>query len=80
MMNRNRITSVCLALGGVALVTQLAIGQPLQGGDAEMDLDYDQCDWVQVLAAAKYLTGEPATWGEGDFDGAPGGAPGSDAV
>ena len=27
--------------------------------------------------AAKYMTGEPATWGEGDWDGAPGGAPSS---
>lgn len=26
--------------------------------------------------AAKYLTGESATWGEGDWDGAPGGGPG----
>ena len=24
-----------------------------------------------------YLTGQPATWGEGDWDGAPGGEPGS---
>ncbi len=27
--------------------------------------------------ASKYLTGEPATWGEGDWDGAPGGSPGN---
>jgi hypothetical protein len=34
-------------------------------------------DLVQVQIAAKYLTGNPATWGEGDWDGAPGGEPGS---
>jgi hypothetical protein len=28
---------------------------------------------VQVQVAAKYLTGETATWGEGDWNGAPGG-------
>ena len=27
-----------------------------------------------MQVAAKYLTGEPATWGEGDWDGAPGGS------
>ena len=48
----------------------------LQAGDADQDLDFDQLDLVRVLTAAKYLTGEPATWGEGDWDGAPGGTPG----
>jgi hypothetical protein len=47
----------------------------LQAGDADMDLDFDQLDLVQVQIAVKYLTGEPATWGEGDWDGAPGGEP-----
>ena len=45
----------------------------LQAGDADRDLDFDQLDLVQVQIAAKYLTGQPATWGEGDWDGAPGG-------
>ena len=36
----------------------------LQAGDADMDLDFDQLDLVQVQIAAKYLTGQPATWGE----------------
>jgi len=49
----------------------------LQAGDADMDLDFDQLDLVQVQIAAKYLTGQAATWGEGDWDGAPGGQPGS---
>ena len=49
----------------------------LQAGDSDQDLDFDQLDLVQVQIAAKYLTGQPATWGEGDWDGAPGGEPGN---
>jgi hypothetical protein len=49
----------------------------LMPGDADQNLSFDQLDLVQVLQAAKYTTGEPATWGEGDWDGAPGGEPGS---
>ena len=44
-------------------------GVVLQAGDADQDLDFDQLDLVQVQVAAKYLTGQPATWGEGDWDG-----------
>jgi hypothetical protein len=46
---------------------------PLRAGDADRDLDFDQLDLVRVQIAAKYLTGQSATWGEGDWDGAPGG-------
>ena len=49
----------------------------LEAGDADMDLDFDQLDLVQVQIAAKYLTGQVATWGEGDWNGAPGGEPGN---
>jgi hypothetical protein len=49
-------------------------GDVLQAGDADMDCDFDQLDLVAVQVAAKYLTGEAATWGEGDWDGAPGGS------
>ena len=49
----------------------------LQAGDADQDLDFDQLDLVKVQIAAKYLTGQAATWGEGDWNGAPGGSPGS---
>jgi hypothetical protein len=49
----------------------------LQPGDANQDLKFDQLDLVQVQVAAKYLSGQPATWGEGDWDGAPGGEPGN---
>ena len=48
----------------------------LFAGDADMDLDFDQLDLVQVQIAAKYLTGQAATWGEGDWNAAPGGAQG----
>ena len=47
----------------------------LQAGDADQDLDFDQLDLVKVQIAAKYLTGQAATWGEGDWNGAPGGEP-----
>ena len=56
---------------------ELVVGQPqLQAGDANMDLQFNQLDLVQVQIAAKYLTGQPATWGDGDWDGAPGGKQG----
>jgi hypothetical protein len=49
----------------------------LQPGDADQDLDFDQLDLVRVQIAAKFLTGSAATWGEGDWNGAPGGSPGN---
>jgi hypothetical protein len=52
-------------------------GVPLQAGDANQDLQFNQLDIVQVQIAARYLSGQPATWGEGDWDGAPGGSPGN---
>ena len=50
---------------------------PLLPGDADQDLDFDQLDLVAVQQSAKYLTGQPATWGEGDWNGGPGGEPGN---
>ena len=40
-------------------------------GDADLDRDFDQLDLVKVQISAKYLTGESATWGEGDWNNAP---------
>ena len=40
-----------------------------QMGDANLDRRYDQLDIVNVLQSAKYLTGQPATWSEGDWTG-----------
>jgi hypothetical protein len=44
-------------------------GALLQPGDADQDLDFDQIDLVKVQIAAKYLSGQSATWGEGDWNG-----------
>lgn len=49
----------------------LVLDPALQAGDADQDWDFDQLDLVQVQVSGKYLTGEPATWGEGDWNGAP---------
>ncbi len=49
----------------------------LQAGDANQDLKFDQFDLIKVQQAAKYLTGQAASWGEGDWDTAPGGSQGS---
>lgn len=46
----------------------------LQAGDADMDGDFDQLDLVRVQISAKYVSGQTATWGEGDWNGAPGGS------
>ena len=58
----------------LAFVPELTM---FQAGDADQDFDFDQLDLVQVQIAAKYLTGQPATWSEGDWNGAPGGSVGS---
>ena len=49
----------------------------LMAGDADQDLDFDQLDLVRVQVTGKYLTGGQATWGDGDWNGAPGGSPGN---
>jgi hypothetical protein len=49
----------------------------LRAGDANQDLQFDTRDIVQVRQVGKYLTGEAATWGDGDWNAAPGGIPGS---
>ena len=63
-----------------AIMAGEGLGARLLAGDADQDLDFDQLDLVQVQIAAKYLTGQPATWGEGDWDGAPGGEPGDPPI
>ena len=50
---------------------------PLQAGDANQDLSFDQLDLVQVLSRRTFFNGASATWGSGDWDGAPGGSVGS---
>ena len=48
---------------------------PLQAGDANQDGQFDPADITQVLKTGTYQTGLPAQWGDGDWDGAPGGEP-----
>ena len=67
-------TSVAYALRLNGIVSQL------QAGDADQDLDFDQLDLGAVQVAAKYLTGVAATWGDGDWNGAPGGSPGNPPI
>jgi hypothetical protein len=73
------LTEDGIALFEAAVEYALGVGQPvqLQAGDASMDYSFDQLDLVKVQVAAKYLTGQAATWGEGDWDGAPGGTQGA---
>ena len=40
-------------------------------GDANLDLQFGTDDIIAVLGAGKFETGLPATWAEGDWDGAP---------
>ena len=61
---------------GPVLEISFEEGVPLQAGDADQDFDFDQFDLIQVQIAAKYLTGQAATWGQGDWNGAPGGSVG----
>ena len=63
--------------GEITGIQRIIDGTALQAGDADQDLDFDQMDLVQVQIAAKYLSGRDATWGEGDWNAAPGGVPGS---
>ena len=65
------------SLGVVDLVYLGETATPLMPGDANQNLEFDQLDLVQVLAVGKYRSGLPATWGEGDWDGAPGGSVGN---
>jgi hypothetical protein len=61
----------------VSFVRLISNVPQLRAGDANQDLKFDQLDLVRVQIAAKYLTGQVATWGEGDWNGAPGGRPGA---
>ena len=38
-------------------------------GDANFDGQFNSSDFVTVFSAAKYETGQPATWAEGDWNG-----------
>ena len=71
------LTVICTLYGGGDLGPIDLVYMPeLYPGDANRDFSFDQLDIVRVLQAGKYLTGESATWGEGDWNGGPGGYPG----
>jgi hypothetical protein len=53
---------------------------PLEAGDANQDLAFSFDDVFQVLGRGKYETGAAATWGAGDWSGAPGGAIGEPPI
>lgn len=70
---------------GSTLVPMLAVdplseSPRLRAGDADMDLDFDQHDLARVLTAGKYLTGQSATWGDGDWNTVLAGQPGAPAA
>jgi hypothetical protein len=60
-----------------SLVREFTFAPFLYAGDADQDLDFDQLDLVHVQIGGKYLSGQTASWGEGDWNGAPGGYPGN---
>ena len=62
------LDAIVATSGGIKIFLNQNVPNPLHG-DANRDLRFDQQDVVQVLQAAKYLTGEPATWSEGDWNG-----------
>jgi hypothetical protein len=64
-------------ISGAVVYGTVVVGPALEAGDANQNLEFNFDDIFQVLARGKYETGQPATWGEGDWDGAPGGSPGN---
>ena len=55
-------------LGGNALASGATERWTNGAGDANGDHRFDQLDLIQVLRARKYLTGQPASWSEGDWN------------
>ena len=44
---------------------------PIQPGDSNLDGRFDASDIILTLGGGKYESGESATWGDGDWNGAP---------
>jgi hypothetical protein len=55
--------------GGNLLVQSAAASWTNGAGDANQDGRFDQIDVIAVLQAAKYRTGQSATWSQGDWNG-----------
>ena len=75
------IVAVVAAISAFPVAAQESRGKELvavlQAGDSTQNLEFDSHDFVITLQHAKYLTGPTATWEQGDWNGAPGGSPGS---
>ena len=54
---------------GTSLVSGASVQWVNGAGDANQDSSFDQRDLVAVLQAGRYLTGQPATWRQGDWNG-----------
>jgi hypothetical protein len=64
------VLSASIADGKIAWHENLSVPPPRQkAGDANGDGLFNQLDLVQVLVAAKYQTGQPASFEEGDWNG-----------
>ena len=74
------LTATGTVVAGGQFEVPATMAPALQPGDANQDLQFDQRDIAAVLRSAKYLSGRPATWGEGDWNGAPGGTLGDPPV
>ena len=61
-LNSSDDRSLEILIDDVTYTSTQGGGTQLQPGDADMDLDFDQLDLVQVQIAAKYLSGQAATW------------------
>jgi hypothetical protein len=69
--------TLALAAGGSGITDQagnaLAAGDSVSwingAGDANLDNQFNQVDLILMLQAGTYVTGQPATWSQGDFDG-----------
>jgi hypothetical protein len=77
VLNRRTFANVPDGGGTVRVGAVSAAAPMLRPGDADQDLDFDQFDLIRVAQAGKYLSEQPCTWGEGDWNGAPGGRPGN---
>lgn len=62
------------------LEQRLPLAGDLVAGDGNQDYRFDEADIILAFKAAKYDNGEPASWSEGDWNGAPGGTAGDPPI
>jgi hypothetical protein len=56
-------------LVGTPLATRVTLSWINGAGDSDQNNSFDQLDLVRVLQGGKYLTGQQATWSQGDWNG-----------